>query len=63
MKKQAELSAYSLKDDKYKFQIPQPIETFVGREKDLQMIDQHFSKENIVCLVGPGGMGKTQLAT
>ncbi len=63
LRRQLELNAYSIKDNKYKFQIPQPIQAFVGRERELENIDKILKRENVVCLVGSGGMGKTQLAT
>jgi tetratricopeptide (TPR) repeat protein len=62
VKRQTELNAYSLKEDKFRFQIPLPTKVFVGRERELKAIEDIFSEKNIVCLVGSGGMGKSQLA-
>lgn len=40
-----------------------PATTFVGRERELGEIAQAFENAAIVTLTGPGGIGKTRLAT
>jgi len=59
LRRQTELNAYKLTDDKYRFQVPKPAKTFVGREKELESIEKKITEKNILCLVGNGGMGKT----
>ena len=39
-----------------------PVTSFVGREPDLQRIDELLATARLVTLVGPGGAGKTRLA-
>ncbi|MDR3689982.1 MAG: hypothetical protein P4L46_11425 [Fimbriimonas sp.] len=41
--------------------IPQPIDRFVGRERDLRHLTGLISKHRLVSLVGIGGVGKTRL--
>ena len=42
--------------------IPAPLAPIVGRERDLQLIDELHRSARLVTLVGPGGVGKTRLA-
>ena len=37
-------------------------EHFIGRKKVLQQIEQHFTKDNIVVITGPAGIGKSTCA-
>ncbi len=62
MKKQMDLDAYKLKEDKSKFQVPNARPNFVGREKELASIEKALKEKRIVCIVGHGGVGKSQLA-
>ncbi len=39
-----------------------PVTSFVGREPDLERIDELLATARLVTLVGPGGAGKTRLA-
>ncbi|MGI5219199.1 BTAD domain-containing putative transcriptional regulator [Nocardia sp. CA-290969] len=40
-----------------------PLTSFVGREADQRQIGRRFLDHRLVTLVGPGGVGKTRLAT
>ncbi len=44
--------------------LPQPLTGFVGRESELKQLDDFFAAPNtrLVTILGPGGMGKTQLS-
>jgi predicted ATPase/DNA-binding winged helix-turn-helix (wHTH) protein len=45
-----------------KARIPARIEALIGRERELAGLDELFSTQRAVTLVGSGGMGKTQCA-
>lgn len=40
-----------------------PLTNFIGRDEELQRITKQLSHNRLVTLVGPGGAGKTRLAT
>ncbi|MBB5953580.1 putative ATPase [Saccharothrix tamanrassetensis] len=40
-----------------------PLTSFVGRSADLDRVDELLTRHRLVTLVGPGGAGKTRLAT
>jgi predicted ATPase/DNA-binding SARP family transcriptional activator len=42
--------------------IPVPLTSFIGREKELQEIARRLSSSRLLTLTGPGGVGKTRLA-
>ena len=42
--------------------IPVPLTSFVGRQKDLKEIARLLSSSRLLTLTGPGGVGKTRLA-
>ena len=42
---------------------PLPVSTFVGRDADLEQVVAHLARCRVVTLCGPGGVGKTRLAT
>jgi len=42
--------------------IPVPLTSFIGREKELKEIARLLSSSRLVTLTGPGGVGKTRLA-
>ena len=42
--------------------LPLPLTSFVGREAELQAVDDALALSRLVTLVGPGGAGKTRLA-
>ena len=42
--------------------IPIPITSFIGREKELKEIARLLSSSRLLTLTGPGGVGKTRLA-
>jgi predicted ATPase/DNA-binding SARP family transcriptional activator len=45
-----------------KINIPIPLTSFIGREKELREVAALFSKSRLVTLTGSGGVGKTRLA-
>jgi predicted ATPase len=45
-----------------KSNIPIPLTSFIGREKELKEIAGLFSKSRLITLTGSGGVGKTRLA-
>ena len=42
--------------------LPQPLTSFVGRQRDLADVRRSLSEARLVTLTGPGGVGKTRLA-
>lgn len=42
--------------------LPVPLTSFIGREKELQTIARLLSTSRLITLTGPGGVGKTRLA-
>ena len=45
-----------------KTNLPIPLTSFIGREKEIEEVVQLFGKHRLVTLTGPGGVGKTRLA-
>jgi len=45
-----------------KLNIPIPLTSFIGREKELKEVAELLSKSRLVTLTGSGGVGKTRLA-
>jgi len=45
-----------------KLNVPIPLTSFIGREKELQEIGSLLSKSRLVTLTGSGGVGKTRLS-
>jgi predicted ATPase/class 3 adenylate cyclase len=42
--------------------LPESLDTFVGREDERRSLDEELDRSRLVTLVGPGGVGKTRLA-
>ena len=42
--------------------LPRPLTSFIGREKEILQVEVLVSKANLVTITGPGGVGKTRLA-
>ncbi len=42
--------------------LPAPVTSFVGREREIEQIGELLGRSRLVTLVGPGGAGKTRLA-
>ena len=42
--------------------LPRPLTDFIGREKEIQQVEQLVSSARLVTITGPGGVGKTRLA-
>jgi predicted ATPase/DNA-binding SARP family transcriptional activator len=58
-------SSISLKEkgkESPKTNLPEPITSFIGREKEVQEITKFLGKNRLVTLTGSGGVGKTRLA-
>src|SRR6266487_276560 len=45
-----------------KLNIPIPLTSFIGREKELKEVAELFSRSRLVTLTGSGGVGKTRLS-
>jgi predicted ATPase/DNA-binding CsgD family transcriptional regulator len=45
-----------------RFSLPAPLDSFVGRDRDLAELDTLLQQYRLVTLLGPGGAGKTRLA-
>jgi predicted ATPase/DNA-binding SARP family transcriptional activator len=45
-----------------KLNIPIPLTSFIGREKELEEVADLFSKSRLITLTGSGGVGKTRLS-
>ena len=43
--------------------LPMQVTSFKGRERDLESLKEELSSHRLVTLIGPGGVGKTRLAT
>jgi hypothetical protein len=44
------------------FKPPTPTDIFVGRQREMQQVADGLARRRIVCVKGPGGIGKTQIA-
>lgn len=42
--------------------LPVPMTTFIGREKEISAIKQELGSRRLITLTGPGGIGKTRLS-
>jgi len=42
--------------------LPKPLTSFIGREKEIQQVERLISSSRLVTITGPGGVGKTRLA-
>jgi predicted ATPase/DNA-binding CsgD family transcriptional regulator len=43
-------------------ELPAPLSSFIGRERDRQQLAEALTRSRLVSVVGPGGIGKTRLA-
>ncbi|MFI1995549.1 AfsR/SARP family transcriptional regulator [Actinoplanes sp. NPDC020271] len=43
--------------------LPEPLTSFIGREADLARVDDLLGSGRLITVLGPGGAGKTRLAT
>ena len=46
----------------HKTNLPIPLTSFIGREKDVERIQQRLAAHRLVTLIGVGGIGKTRLS-
>src|SRR4051794_14550812 len=51
-----------LRDKPARTNLPAPVTSFVGREREIAQIDELLQRSRLVTLLGPGGAGKTRLA-
>jgi len=58
----AERVAAKLESKETSSNIPVPLTSFIGREKELKEIARLLSSSRLLTLTGPGGVGKTRLA-
>ena len=56
------LSAKERQTDVPKKNLPVPLTSFIGREKEIDHVANLLEKRRLVTLTGPGGVGKTRLA-
>jgi predicted ATPase/DNA-binding XRE family transcriptional regulator len=42
--------------------LPAPVSSFIGREKDVALIQQRLAEHRLITLIGVGGIGKTRLS-
>ncbi|MFN2143218.1 MAG: ATP-binding protein, partial [Candidatus Promineifilaceae bacterium] len=42
--------------------LPQPLTSFIGRERELAQVEQLLQETRLLTLIGPGGTGKTRLS-
>ena len=42
--------------------LPEPLSSFLGRDAELEQVDEAIDSSRLVTLIGPGGVGKTRLA-
>ena len=42
--------------------LPKPLTSFIGREKEIQQVEHLVSRARLVTITGSGGVGKTRLA-
>ncbi|MBO4206108.1 ATP-binding protein [Micromonospora echinofusca] len=47
----------------YAWQLPEPLDSLVGREQELRRLRTLLPSHQLITLVGPGGVGKTRLGT
>jgi tetratricopeptide (TPR) repeat protein len=59
----SDIESQKLQQDPNIFQVPTHNANFVGREEELIKIKKSLSENKILCIVGSGGLGKTELAT
>ena len=52
----------SVKEITHRHNLPHPLSTFIGREKQLDEIIRLITKSRLVTLAGAGGIGKTSMA-
>src|SRR5512141_1434365 len=46
----------------HKTNLPIPLTSFIGREKEIESIQKRLSRHRLVTLIGVGGIGKTRLS-
>ncbi len=42
--------------------LPEPLSRFLGRDAELEQVDEAIASNRLVTLIGPGGVGKTRMA-
>jgi non-specific serine/threonine protein kinase len=56
------ISAQEKRKESPKTNLPIPLTSFIGREKEIEEIIRLLGKHRLLTLTGPGGVGKTRLA-
>ena len=50
-------------DERWRTNLPAPFTSFVGRQQELSEVGRLLRRHRMITLTGPGGAGKTRLAT
>jgi predicted ATPase/DNA-binding CsgD family transcriptional regulator/DNA-binding XRE family transcriptional regulator len=54
--------AWARSDPEFRTNLPIPATALIGREREIDAVRELLKRERLVTLIGPGGVGKTQLA-
>ena len=57
-----EIASIVITPEPQRSNLPKPLTSFIGREREIQEVERLVSRARLVTIVGPGGVGKTRLA-